>query len=155
MNTLREKLHAEYPDIAVDPLIDAEMYPAHICIRMNNRRARQKKHASTETRCHARISSGAQCSRAKSDALYCRAHKNSLPYGSIDDKTSFSVKRRGRRCKKEEEFQISEEDIDKYVQAILITIGDERYMLDQYDVLYSENNQIVGTLVDGVPQWGA
>ena len=153
MQELREKLRTEYKGLPVDELIDAELYPAHVCIRINPKRLRHKKQPITELRCHARISSGAQCSRTKSDDAYCRAHQSSLPYGSIDDNTTFCVKRRGRRCKKEEEFQISEEDLDKYVQAILINIGEERYLLDQHDILYSENNQIAGILVDGIPQW--
>lgn len=153
MNNLRQRLSEQYPGCAdaISAIIAQELYTAHVNIRMNIKRSRQKKLLQAEERCHARISSGERCSRKKTAVQYCKVHQNALPYGSIEEETIIQRKR-GRRCKTEE-FQISEEDMDKYVQAIQIYIGEERYLLDQHDILYTENNLIVGTLVDGEPQW--
>lgn len=160
-------------------IVRQEQYPVRTAIRLSmpkNRRV--KKEASPVDRCKARIGSGMQCSRTRtrtrasesdldSDSDFCRSHSGSLPYGRIDgisgkepetpgfdSGTAKMGKRRGRRGKPET-YQLADLNIDKYVQAILVKINGENYLVDQHDVIYRFNtdNVIVGKLNDNEIQW--
>ena len=55
----------------------------------------------------------------------------------------------------DKKYNIEDLDMGKYVQAILIKINDESYLLDQNNLLYkfNNNNEIVGTLIDDQVEW--
>ncbi len=63
-------------------------------------------------------------------------------------------KKRGRRGKGK---QINIENLDqtKYVQAILMKIGDASYLVDENDIVYNfnQNNEIVGYIKDEQIYW--
>jgi hypothetical protein len=124
------------------------------------RKTRSKRTVDPKARCMARIGLGAQCSRSRiGNSEHCRSHQMSLPYGRCDIPEvpeKKLAKRRGRRSKNNKEYNISDLDMGKYVQAILIKIENKdsqentSYLLDQNDVLYhfNGNNEIAGRLIN-------
>lgn len=126
-------------------------YDARITLRLSLlRRSRTKKETSPDHRCLARIGLGMQCSRSHlEESDYCKSHQVSLPYGRIDRPDTEHRVRRG----KPDSHQISDLDMDKYVQAILIDIESNPYYMDQNGILYyPDNNEIAGIVTDAV-EW--
>jgi hypothetical protein len=60
---------------------------------------------------------------------------------------------RGR--KKNNAVTLADLDITKYVQAVVITINEEQYFMDQNNLLFKYNNvnEIVGHIVNQEVQW--
>ena len=156
---LLQALEPEYFAL-VKQIMSDNTYNIRTTLKINTvRKTRSKKDILPNTRCMARIGLGTQCSRSKMhNSDYCKSHYISLPYGRIDSTESIEkkvAKKRGRRCKTDKQYKVEDLDMDKYVQAILIKINDESYLLDQNNVLYkfNTNNEIVGTLVDDQVEW--
>ena len=144
-----------------EALCEEQCYDVRTVLKLNVvRKTRSKRTVDRDIRCMARIGLGSQCSRSRIGASeYCRSHQLSIPYGRSDIPESPEkkiAKRRGRRSKTDTEYDISDLDIDKYVQAILIKVENkddkesQSYLLDQNDVLYQFNshNEIMGCLVN-------
>lgn len=146
---------------SIKTILEKQRYSIRTTLKLNAvRKSRTKKEVESDIRCMARIGLGTQCSRSKSsnNTDYCKSHLISLPYGRIDQpEPSGQVisKRRGRRSKNEKEYNISNLDMNKYVQSILINIDSQPYLLDQNNILYQFNNknEIVGTVVNDVVEW--
>ena len=144
----------------VKQIMNDNTYNIRTTLKINTvRKTRSKKDILPDTRCMARIGLGTQCSRSKMNhSDYCKSHYISLPYGRIDSTEAIEkkvAKKRGRRCKTDKQYKVEDLDMNKYVQAILIKINDESYLLDQNNVLYkfNTNNEIVGTLIDDQVEW--
>ena len=59
---------------------------------------------------------------------------------------------RGR--KKNNVCKLENLDITKYVQATVTTINDEKYFMDQHNILFKfDSNEIVGHIVNHEVQW--
>lgn len=161
LDKLCEKLKsqlAEEHHSYVDSVVNEQRYPVHVVIRLNlSKKQRAKKELSQDIRCQARIGLGTQCSRSRTDGVYCKSHNASLPYGNISsvNPNARITKKRGRRGKAAKECSLESLNMDMYVQAILIKIGEESYFLDQYNVLYSldVNNEIIGYVEDDEVHW--
>jgi hypothetical protein len=74
--------------------------------------------------------------------------------GEDDSQKQIQPKKRGRRGKGK---QINIENLDqaKYVQAILMKIGDISYLVDENDIVYNfnQNNEIVGYIKEEQIYW--
>lgn len=141
-------------------IIDNQRYDIRTTLKLTtSRRSRTKKEIDPAIRCMARIGLGTQCSRSRIDMDdYCKSHQLSLPYGRIDSLDAPDkkiAKRRGRRSKNEKEYTIEDLDMNKYVQAILIKIDDDPYLLDQNNVLFqfNNNNEIAGSVNGEQVDW--
>lgn len=152
-------LDPEYHQVAKD-CITSHSYSTRIALKLTaTRKARVKREIDPDTRCLARIGLGSQCSRSRiNESLFCKSHSIFRRYGQIDIPEPLEkkiAKRRGRRSNKEKEYTIDDLDMDQYVQAILLNINDEPYLLDQNNILYqfNSNNEIVGHLVDEKVEW--
>jgi hypothetical protein len=149
----------EYHDIALE-VINRHRYEARTTLKINaTKRSRVKRDIEPSTKCMARIGLGTQCSRSRSvDSDFCKSHDVSRPYGRIDMSEppgKKMAKRRGRRGKAGKEYTVEDLDLDSYVQAILININGESYLMDQNNILYqfNSNNEIVGRVIDGKVEW--
>lgn len=157
---LKSCVSEEHHDF-IDTLVQSHTYNVRTVLKLNTtRKSRTKREIVPETRCMARIGLGNQCSRSRMDKDYdyCKSHYMSRPYGRIDVPEPVEkkmAKRRGRRSKNDKNYTIDDLDIDKYVQAILININDEPYLLDQNNILYqfNGNNEIVGYVEDEKVEW--
>ena len=158
-DTILENLPTEYHQVALE-VIDRHRYEARTVLKINAaKRSRSKRDIEPSTKCMARIGLGAQCSRSRANGSdYCKSHEASRPYGRIDMSEppgKKMAKRRGRRSKAGKEYTVEDLDLDSYVQAILIDINGESYLMDQNNILYqfNSNNEIVGRVVDGKVEW--
>lgn len=147
-------------DIDVGKIMVSQKYPIKTVIHMMPiKKTRTKRVINPELQCMARTGLGTQCSRSKiANEDYCGSHCNSRPYGRIDCQTlpeNKMIKKRGRRGKKTKEYKLEDLDMSKYVQAILVMIDEDPYLLDQNSVLYKYNtdNEIVGCIVDEEVNW--
>jgi len=154
-----EKLDPEYHAI-VSEIIDLYSYDARTVLKLSTgRRIRSKREIDSDVRCMARIGLGNQCSRSRtSKTVFCKSHDISRPYGRIDvaeQSEQKIAKRRGRRSKTDKAYSISDLDMSLYVQAILIYLNNEPFLMDQNNVLYqyNSNNEIVGQVVDDKVVW--
>lgn len=118
----------------------------------------------TRKRCLARIHSNEQCSRKCKDNndTYCGGHTHSLPYGSINDPHVVpdiltEKKSRGRKSKhKDQNIDIENVDLTKYIATKLHHIDDKHLLIDENGVLFANNdaNTIVGRMMsDGSYIW--
>lgn len=157
---LKSCISEEYHDF-IDTVLETHTYDVRTVLKLNTtRKSRTKREIDPATRCMARIGLGNQCSRSRmsNDCDYCKSHHLSRPYGRIDVPEPMEkkmAKRRGRRSKHDKNYTIDDLDINKYVQAILIYINDDPYLLDQNNILYqfNSNNEIVGYVVDEKVEW--
>ena len=154
-----QALDVQYHNVAKQ-IVKDNTYNVRTTLKINTvRKTRSKKEILPDTRCMARIGLGTQCSRSKMPhSDYCKSHFISLPYGRIDSSEGIEkrvAKKRGRRCKSDKKYNVEDLDMEKYVQAILIKINDESYLLDQNNLLYrfNTNNEIVGTLIEDQVEW--
>lgn len=154
-----ENLDPEYHELATD-IMDLYSYNSRTVLKLNaTRKTRTKREIDPVTRCMARIGLGTQCSRSRTDeSEFCKSHHTSRPYGRIDvpePPEKKMAKRRGRRSKNDKEYTIDDLDMNRYVQAILININDESYLMDQNNVLYqfNSNNEIIGHVIDDKVEW--
>lgn len=60
---------------------------------------------------------------------------------------------RGR--KKTHPVKVTDLDLDKYIQVVVLTVNNEKYFIDQYNILYKyqNSNEIVGHVVNQEIQW--
>lgn len=144
----------------IHKLVQGQRYDIRTTLKLiAARKARVKRDIDPNTRCLARIGLGTQCSRSRMDnADFCKSHHISRPYGQIgmpEMPNKKIAKRRGRRSKYDRDYTVDDLDMDKYVQAILIHIGDEPYLMDQNNVLYqfNSNNEIVGHVNNDKVEW--
>jgi hypothetical protein len=176
LNTLRDQVmdlldEKEYDSVA--DILFRHNYEVRTVLKLNAvKKTRTKREIDPENQCLARIGLGAQCSRSRvgvgvgvgvggdagADEVFCKSHKQSRPYGRVDvyeQPETKMTKRRGRRSKNDKEYTIENLDVSKYVQAILLNINDEPYLMDQNNILYqfNGNNEIVGCVVDDQVEW--
>lgn len=156
---LLEDLDSEYHEVALE-ILDLHSYDTRTILKLNaTRKTRTKREIDPSTRCMARIGLGYQCSRSVTDnSVFCKSHYLSRPYGRIDapePPEKKMAKRRGRRSKNDKEYTIDEIDMTRYVQAIMLNINGESYLMDQNNVLYqfNSNNEIVGHVTDDKVEW--
>lgn len=156
---LLENLDPEHHTIALD-ILELHSYDTKTILKLNaTRKTRTKREIDPEIRCMARIGLGNQCSRSRTDdCVFCKSHHLSRPYGRIDAREppeKKMAKRRGRRSKNDKEYTIEDLDMNRYVQAIMININDEQYLMDQNNVLYqfNSNHEIVGHVTGDKVEW--
>ena len=144
----------------IKELISEHRYKIRSTLKISMvRKTRCKKDISPHTRCMARIGLGTQCSRSKMEnSEFCKSHFISLPYGRIDSPEIIDqkvTKKRGRRSKVDKGFTIEDLDMNKYIQAIVININGDTYLLDQNNILFKHNNlnEIVGFLNEDKVEW--
>lgn len=156
---LHERLGDKYQDLVTE-CINRQRYDVRTVLKLTaSRKTRIKREIDPDTRCMARIGLGSQCSRSRiNNSNFCKSHHISRRYGRIDvpeGPEKKIAKRRGRRSKHEKDYTIEDLDINRYVQAILVNINDEPYLIDQNNILYQFNsvNEIVGFVVDDKVEW--
>lgn len=157
--TLLEHLDPKYHATVLE-ILDLYNYDTRTVLKLTAaRKTRNKRDIDPLIRCLARIGLGNQCSRSRTDdSVFCKSHNLSRPYGRIDDPEppeKRMAKRRGRRSKHDKDYTVEDLDMDLYVQAILININEEPYLMDQNNVLYRFNggNEIVGFVTDDKVEW--
>lgn len=161
LDKLQEEILKNLPDnqhdIALE-IINRYRYEARTVLKINAAKRSRKRVIESSTKCMARIGLGTQCSRSRADnSEFCKSHLVSRHYGRIDttEPPGKMAKRRGRRGKSGKEYTVEDLDLDSYVQAILININGESYLMDQNNILYqfNSNNEIVGKVTDGKVEW--
>ena len=72
---------------------------------------------------------------------------------TVKEESSAGFPVRGR--KKNNVVKLSDIDLNKYVQAVVILVNEDKYLLDQNNILYKYNgqNEIVGHVVEQEIQW--
>lgn len=151
----------EKESIDLKGLIDKYRYPVQLNLRPQPvKKSRTKRDIPVDRKCFGRIGNNSRCSRRSMEGCdLCRIHNNSLPYGRIDSGLDIKIikmgKKRGRRGKYSKEYTLDDLDHDKYVQAIVVEIDGEPFLMDEHDVLYlfNSNNEIVGRQVNGEVFW--
>jgi hypothetical protein len=141
--------------------VDSYRYPMQLNLRPHPvKKPRIKKTLPTHDQCLGRIGNRRQCSRKKiNNTNFCRIHNNSLPYGRIDNELDGNLikmnKRRGRKGRTSKSYTLDDLDHKLYVQAIVVVIDNEPFLLDENDVLYmfNANNEIVGRQLDNEVHW--
>ena len=161
LDELQEALFKEHPlfkDL-IFAAVKKQRYPVQITLRLDaEKKTRRKKQLSPECRCMARTGLDAQCRRPRvGETRYCQSHSFSLPYDDIESAQRPEqkiVKKRGRRGKGKP-LNLERLDQTKYVQAVVINIGDTSYLVDEHDVIYNfnQNNEIVGYIKDEEVHW--
>ena len=161
LDELQESLLDLYPDKEdiIKAIIIKQRYPVQSVLRMDHeKKKRRKKQLDPINRCMARTGLDTQCRRPRVEGTrYCQSHTYSLPYNDIEEKTEVVqrvVKKRGRRGKGKQ-FVTEDLDQEKYVQAVVVQIGEESYLVDQNDIVYNfnHNNEIVGYIKDEQVHW--
>lgn len=132
--------------------------PVNTMIQLDHiKKKRVKKAINCELRCRARIGLGPQCSRSKVDnTKYCKSHNMSLPYGCIDEPSvahSQVSRKRGRKSHNAKTYTLEDLDMTNYVQAILLTIGGEKYFLDENNIMYTCDMEVVGYVESNEVHW--
>ena len=136
--------------------IEINLRPCHV------KKDRTKKVISEDKRCMARIGSGGQCTRSKLDDIdFCKSHQKKLPYGHIDGPldenfTKLTVpSSRGRNKPLGKKYTLDDLDINKYLQAIVITIDGKLYLHDEHGMLYNYDDkvQIIGRVTEDRIEW--
>jgi hypothetical protein len=152
------ELHPDQDEL-IKEVIAKQRYPVQSVLRMDQeKKKRRKKQLDPVHRCMARTGLDTQCRRPRMEGTrYCQSHTYSLPYNDIEQKVDSVpkvAKKRGRRGKGKQ-FMTEDLDQDKYVQAVVVQIGDESYLVDQNDVVYNfnHNNEIVGYIKDEQVHW--
>lgn len=155
LENLDEQFHEE-----ARAVLELNQYEIRTVLKLtSSRKSRTKREIDPTTRCMARIGLGSQCSRSRTDRTdFCKSHLISRPYGRIDTPEPSEkkmAKRRGRRSKYDKEYTIDDLDVNRYVQAILININDEPYLMDENNILYqfNSNNEIVGHIINDKVEW--
>ena len=161
LDELQQQLIQTYPehkDLIIST-IKLQRYPVQSVLRLDTeKKHRRKKHIDPENRCLARTSLDTQCMRPRiHDTRYCQSHSHSRPYDDMETKLDAKqqpVKKRGRRGKGKQ-IDLSQLDQTKYVQAVVVQIGDTSYLIDENDVIYNfnQNNEIVGYIKDEQVHW--
>ena len=159
LDTLLQELLIEYPHAPVSEIINKQRYPVQSVLRLDTeKKKRIFNEIDPDLRCKARTSTETQCRRQKlPDHRYCQRHLNSLPYKDIEtppDPSQKTVKKRGRRGKTKQ-IDISDLDKSKYIPAVIVTINDKSYLVDQNDIIYNFNssNEIVGYIEKEQVYW--
>ena len=161
LDELQESLIELYPDQAaiIKQIVHKQRYQVQSVLRMDHeKKSRRRKQLDPTSRCMARTGLDTQCRRPRVECTrYCQSHTYSLPYNDIEEQmepVQKVFKKRGRRGKNK---QFATEDLDqgKYVQAVVVQIGEEYYLVDQHDVVYNfnHNNEIAGYIKDEQVHW--
>jgi hypothetical protein len=161
LDELQASLLELYPDHfkTINDAVAKQRYPVQSVLRTDHeKKKRRKKQLDPTSRCMARTGLDTQCRRPRVPSTrYCQSHTYSLPYNDIEEKTEHVhkvVKKRGRRGKGKQ-FVTEELDQAKYVQSVVVQIGEESYLVDQHDIVYNfnHNNEIVGHIKDEQVHW--
>jgi len=138
-------------------LVDSFRYPAQLNLRTKAvKKTRQKIFPPDVQQCYGRIGNYSRCSRkAINNSELCRIHLTSLPYGRMDEDVPHMNKRRGRKGHLNKTYTLEDLDQSLYIQAIVVMINGEPYLMDENGILYhfNANNEIVGRQIHGEVFW--
>lgn len=151
----------ELEQVNLNELFNEYKYPVQLDLRPQSiKKQRVKTDIPNDERCFGRIGNKSRCSRRQVEHTdLCRIHNNSLPYGRIDGELDGKLikmnKRRGRKSRANKEYKLEDLDHSKYVQAIVVVIDGNPYLMDENDILYEFNadNEIVGRQIDNEVHW--
>ena len=151
--------HREHKDVILS-IVKKQRYPVQSVLRLDTeKRKRRKKQIDPDIRCMARTGLDTQCMRQRVvNTRYCQSHSRTLPYDDIESTVNMKqqkpVKKRGRRGKGKT-FSLDNLDQTKFVQAVVLQLGDIFYLIDENDVIYNfnQNNEIVGYIKDEQVHW--
>jgi hypothetical protein len=162
LDELLDTLVETYPEYRtiITETVKQQRYPVQSVLRLDTeKKRRRKKNIDPACRCMARTGLDTQCLRPRvPQTRYCQSHSYSLPYDDIEAKvkvdTQKIVKKRGRRGKGKQ-FILESLDQTKYVQSVVVQLGDVSYLVDENDVIYNfnQNNEIVGYIKDEQAHW--
>jgi hypothetical protein len=100
--------------------------------------------------CAARIGKGGRCRKNKAEGSdLCKGHIKSLPYGKynepLNEKAMQIKKIRGKRISNVA-YTMDGLDPSKYFKTVIIELEDNKYLLDEYGILYANTveNNIIG-----------
>jgi len=135
----------------ITDIVTKYSYPVTSTLRLDiEKKTRKKRELPIEMRCEARTGNNTQCRRPKgSGNIYCLSHQHTLPHGNINKTQPLTERitgKRGRKKKNKEVFKTEDLDKTKYIQAVLVEIGDTPYLVDENHIIYKYggDNIIVG-----------
>jgi hypothetical protein len=163
LDELQDTLISAYPMYSeqIIAALKKQRYPVQSVLRLDaEKKKRRKKQLNPESRCMARTGLDTQCRRPRvGETRYCQSHSYSLPYDDFELKLDLATtkkitKKRGRRGKGKQHV-LENLDQSKYVQAVVLNIGDTAYLVDENDVIYNfnQNNEIVGYIKNEEVHW--
>ena len=144
-NILKQKINEIIVAISIDYNLDEHellsKYSPKIQMNQENTKIKRKRKIIPKDQCClGRKQFGEQCTRRKKmGSEFCGSHMKSLPYGRIDDKKEFLCKVKGKRGRKKKKTLL--EDNDEYIQTWIDSDLGDKYLIDKYNTVYSNDLQ--------------